>query len=526
MTVLTTAIDVQLAGEAEQFPVQVLHHMLDDTARVWPDARAVRDPGGGWTYAELAGLSHAVARWLRGRGVGCGDRVLLRLHNARHILPLMFGLSRIGAVFVPINPAMKPYHLRSVVADCTPVLAVVDGVAGAGGDGGDGTAAGGLDEVPTVPLSELWPEVDAVRRAGALVTGNADPDDVAALIYTSGSTAAPKAVVLPHAQMAFAAQAVQAVLGYQRTDVVFCGLPLSFDYGLYQILLTALAGAELVLAGDEPQFRLLDQIRTARATVFPAVPSLAGALARLLERAPGPTRLRMITNTGAALAQDVIDRLRVALPGTRVVRMYGTTECKRITIMPPAAELDRPGSVGRALPGTRVLVLDDGGAERAPGHVGEIVVTGPHVMRGYWRQPELTARTFRRTTTGEVRLHTGDYGWLDEDGYLYFNGRRDDLFKRRGTRMSCIEIEAAAMDIPGVNAAAVLPPEGDRDLTLFVVGDLPATVVLRRLAERLEPAKVPATCQVLPSMPLTPNGKSAKEMLRTLLNGVSHANAR
>lgn len=500
---------------AEPFPALVLHELLDDAAAIWPDARAVRDAGGGWTYAELASLSHAVACWLLARGVSRGDRVLVRMPDVRHVLPLLFGLSRLGAVFVPVNPAMKPYHLRSVVADCTPVLALVNGADGAAGPGG-----AGIPGVPTLALPNLWYQVQALSRAGARLAGDTTPQDVAILIYTSGSTAAPKAVVLPHAQVTFAAQSIQAVLGYLPTDVVFTRLPLSFDYGLYQVLLTALAGAQLVLAADEPQFRLLEQLRAARATVFPAVPSLAGALARLLERAPGPTRLRMVTNTGAALAQQVIDRLRTALPGARLVRMYGTTECKRITIMPPEQDLERPGSVGRALPGTRVLVVDEDGNELPAGYAGEIVASGPHVMRGYWRQPALTARSFRRTTTGEVRLHTGDYGWLDEAGYLYFTGRRDDLFKRRGTRMSCVEIETATMDIPGVRAVAVLPPDGDQDLAVFVAGELSPTAVLRGLAERLEPAKIPATCRVLPTLPLTPNGKSAKDLLRRLLDGV------
>src|SRR5262249_14621558 len=154
-------------------------------------------------------------------------------------------------------------------------------------------------------------------------------------------------------------------------------------------------------------------------------------------------------------------------------------------IMPPELDRERPQSVGYPLPGTTVLILDPDGQPVPPGRIGEIVVTGPHVMPGYWRAPELSADTFRRDDrTGELRLHTGDYGSLDGDGFLYFDGRRDDMFKRKGIRMSTIEIEAAAMDIPGVRTAAVLPPSADRDLAIFVASELAPHVVLRELARR------------------------------------------
>jgi acyl-CoA synthetase (AMP-forming)/AMP-acid ligase II len=201
--------------------------------------------------------------------------------------------------------------------------------------------------------------------------------------------------------------------------------------------------------------------------------------------------------------------------------MFGTTECKRISIMPPDAEMERLASVGLPLPGTEVVILDDQGRRLPPGQTGEIVVSGPHVMAGYWRAPEITARTFRPESgdghTGRVRLHTGDYGHLDEAGYLYFEGRRDDMFKRKGARMSTLEIEAAAMDIPGVRAAVVVPPAGGGDLEICVDSGLPPHLVLRELAARLEPAKVPAACHIVGPIPLTLNGKSDRREISSLM---------
>lgn len=492
---------------------QNLHTLLDDAAAAAPGATAIRDQRDGWTYSRLATLSHAFAGWLAERGVSAGDRVLIQSPNGPELAAMLFGCSRRGAIFVPINPGMKPFHLRSVLANCEPRIALAgDGMAGALRD---------LTETEVHELPAIWPDVESgpARRAGRdAVTG----DDIAVLSYTSGSTAEPKAVVCPQAQMVFAATAINSMLGYRHDDVVFCRLPLSFDYGLYQILLGCLARAEVVIAGTEPDVTLLRQIRQTGATVVPIVPSLASMLIRLAERDPGPSSVRLFTNTGAALPQAAIDALRSRFPGARVARMFGTTECKRISIMRPESERERPASVGRPLPGTEVVILDDAGRPRPAGRTGEIVVRGPHVMAGYWRAPEITARTFRRDDrTGQVWLHTGDHGYLDDDGYLYFQGRRDDMFKYKGTRMSALEIEAAAMDIPGVRGAAVVPPADGSELEICVAAELAPQVVLRELAARLESAKIPAVCHVVSEIPLTLNGKTERRDLSSLVKGAA-----
>jgi acyl-CoA synthetase (AMP-forming)/AMP-acid ligase II len=344
---------------------------------------------------------------------------------------------------------------------------------------------------------------------------------VATLIYTSGSTAAPKAVICPHSAVVFAAQALVDALGYRADDVVFCRFPMSWDYGLYKVLMTCIARCEIVLADRESDFTLLRRMRETGVTVVPIVPSLASMIVGLARRDTGDRPpVRLFTNTGAALPAATAAALRELFPGARVVRQYGQTEAKRITVMPVREELERPGSVGRPLPGTQVLILDEEGRTLPPGETGEIVVTGPHVMSGYWRNPQATARSFRPDPHGRgLRLHTGDYGSLDADGYLYFQGRRDDMFKRKGFRMSTVEIESAALDIPGVRAAAALPPDDRHDLTLFVESDLSPRTVTRELMQRLETAKMPAECRVLSEFPLTPHGKNARRELAALLDG-------
>ncbi|MBB6170288.1 acyl-CoA synthetase (AMP-forming)/AMP-acid ligase II [Nocardiopsis mwathae] len=437
------------------------------------------------------------------------------MSSTRELVAMFYGASRCGAVFVPLNPAMKSFHLASVLKNADPVVVVA-------AEANTGPLREAAPSVPVYDAAEVWTEVEALDARGVPpVEAGVGPDDLAVLIYTSGSTSAPKAVMGPHAQVTFASHAINAELRYRPDDVVFCRFPLSWDYGLYKVLLSCIGRSEIVLAGEESDLVLLRRMREVGATVVPIVPSLAGMIATLAGRDAEPAPpVRMFTNTGAALPASTIDALHKHFAGARVVRQFGQTECKRISIMPPEMELEKPESVGRPLPGTRVLILGEDGEELPVGEVGEIVAVGPHVMPGYWCAPELSARTFRRDPrTGGLRLHTGDYGSLDADGYLYFEGRRDDMFKRKGIRMSTLEIEAAAMDIPGVRSAAVLPPTGGHDLAVFVEGELEQHAVLRELRLRLEPQKVPAICRVIDDVPLTLHGKNSREALVKMLDG-------
>jgi amino acid adenylation domain-containing protein len=486
----------------------VLAGLLDEAAAHRPYAPALRDGAGGWTYAELDAAANACAAWLDAQGVAKGDRVVCRVGNVREFVALMFGTFRIGAIFVPINPEMRRYHLQSVLADADPALVITS-------DPDVATLAEVTDR-PVHALAEVRAALTStVDKAYQQVSG----DDIALLIYTSGSTAAPKAVVSPHRAVIFAAGAIGARLRYTEDDVVLCAIPLAFDYGLYQVFLSIIAGAHLVLGEPTGHVRLIPTIHEHGVTVIPVVPSLAEMLVRLAARHTAIPPVRLFTNTGAALTAPMIASLRANFPYASIVPMFGITECKRCTISEYDGDVRRPGSVGRALDGTDLLILGDDGQPLPPGEVGEIAIRGPHVMNGYWRAPELTAQRFRPDPdTGVVTLHTGDYGRLDAEGHLYFEGRRDDMFKRRGLRVSALEIEAAACDIDGVASAAVLPPAEGRDAALFVVTALAAEDVIRRLGERIEEGKVPSICRVMTELPLTANGKTDKHRLAELIN--------
>ncbi|MGC5346983.1 class I adenylate-forming enzyme family protein [Streptomyces sp. DT171] len=501
----------RIPARASDASYTLLHEGLDVAALTWPGRPALTCGERTLSYRELADASLRAAHLLRLAGAGRGDRVVVSLPNALLGPVIGYAASRIGAVFCLLHEQVGGTQLHHVLTDSEPALLISDSA--------DVLAAARRHGVRTVPADEiaataLDPGAPLPDRTGATVLG-VDP---LCMIYTSGSTALPKAVVSTHQQVVFAVRAVQQVLRYRADDIVYCPLPLSFDYGLYQVFLAVESGAHLWIGrAAEAGPPLLSQLIRSAATVLPAVPAVAGTLARLLSRPDRrPTSLRLLTNTGAAMPPQTVAGLREALPGLRIHLMFGLTECKRATIMPADGDLARPYSSGKALPGTEVFVVDDDGKRLPPGETGQITVRGPHVMAGYWRRPELTAERFHHAGGLFPELRTGDYGWLDEEGYLYFTGRRDDLYKVNGFRVSATEVEAAARHVEGVESAAVLPPDGPQAARLYITGTSDPRHVLDGMREHLEDFKIPARCTVLDALPLNSNGKVDRKALTVL----------
>ncbi|KUN76062.1 class I adenylate-forming enzyme family protein [Streptomyces griseoruber] len=501
-----------------QPPAALLHELLDDAAARRPDRPAVTCHDHTLTYLELAAASRRVAYWLSELGLRRGHRLLVSAQASTTVPVLVHAASRLGVPFSLLHEQVQGSQLEHVLDDSEPTLLVSDSAANRATAGQQGVRA---EDLATVTARAL----DTDGETGPLPAAPLSVDPVC-LIYTSGTTSLPKAVVSTHQQMLFAVRAIQQVLGYRPDDVVYSPLPLSFDYGLYQLFLGACSGAHVWLGRPaEVGPPLLTHLLRARATVLPAVPAVADTLARLLRRAGArELSLRMLTNTGAAMPQDTLDVLRASLPGLDVHLMFGLTECKRATIMPANGDLARPGSSGRALPGTEVFVVDEKGERLPAGEVGEIVVRGPNVMSGYWRHAELNAQRYPKAEGLFPELRTGDYGRLDEEGYLYVEGRRDDVYKQNGFRVSVIEVETAARRLPAVSTAAVLAPDGSAPARLFVTvtDGLSGAEVLQAMRQVIEEYKIPRTCLVVPELPLTGNGKIDRKALAALTDRVDH----
>jgi acyl-CoA synthetase (AMP-forming)/AMP-acid ligase II len=349
--------------------------------------------------------------------------------------------------------------------------------------------------------------------------------DLASLIYTSGSSGNPKGVTLTHRNMVSAAESITTYLENTPDDIIIDTLPLSFDYGLYQVLMAFKFGGTVVL---EKGFIFPEQImRTIvkeKVTGWPVVPTIAAMLCQQknLEQHDF-SHLRYITSTGQVLPTHHIARLRAAFPNAKIFSMYGLTECKRVSYLPPDQLDIRPTSVGKAMPNTEVYIIDDNGNEiTEPGKAGELVVRGSNVMLGYWNLPEASARALRQGRyPGEKALYTGDLFRKDEDGYLYFLGRKDDIIKTSGHMVSPKEVENIICEIEDVVEAAIIGVEDEilghavKAFIHLVDGSkMTEKEILNYCEKQMEDYAVPKYISFCGPLPRTDSGKIQKRDLR------------
>jgi len=498
---------------------------LEHSARRAPHKTALVCQGSRLTYGELDRLSDRLADSLTAHGVQRGDRVVIFLDNSVEAVVAVFAVLKAGAVFVMTNSSMKAEKLAYIannseavglisharlepvfagIEHCSPALRVIITA------GSNRQAA--IDNRVTA-LS--W---DEALLPGGLHRGNPGIDiDLATIIYTSGSTGFPKGVMMTHLNMVTAASSITQYLENVPDDVILNVLPLSFDYGLYQILMGLKIGGTVVLEKSfaYPQ-QILDLLRDEKVTGLPIVPTMAAILLQIKALTPGQfPSLRYITNTAATLPPAHISQLQRLFPSARIFSMYGLTECKRAAYLPPDQLGVRPASVGKAIPNTEVYIVDGQGEKVGPGVIGELVIRGAHVMKGYWKRPEETDWALRPgPLPGEKVLFTGDLFKTDAEGYLYFVGRKDDAIKSRGEKVSPTEIENVLYGIPDVLEAAVVgvPDEilGQAIKAVIVLRDgssLTENEILLHCRSHLEDFMVPQSVELTRTLPKTDTGK-------------------
>jgi long-chain acyl-CoA synthetase len=474
------------------------------------------------SYAELDRLSDSLAVALRQGGVERGDRVLVFMDNCWEAVVSIYAVLKAGAVFSPINPSTKSDKLAFVANNCRTAAVLTQAKLLS-------VVASAVASCPSRVLmlvangvEAALPEGCASFEAACAASGAALPRgginlDLAMLIYTSGSTGVPKGVMMTHQNIAAAATSITTYLENTSDDVIMAVLPISFDYGLYQVLMAVRLGATLVLEKSFafPQV-ILNRVRDEKVTGFPLVPTMAALLLQMKDLKPGQfPLLRYITNTAAALPPAHIARLQELFPTTTLFSMYGLTECKRCTYLPPAQLKARPGSVGIAIPGTEAYVVDDAGDKLSFGSTGELVIRGPHVMKGYWENQQATDKALRPGPLPQEKvLYTGDLFRTDEEGFLYFVGRKDDIIKTRGEKVSPKEVENVLYALAGVREAAVVGvPDPVLGFAIKAVvaldagAKLSATDVIRHCARHLEDFMVPKLIEFRKELPKSDNGK-------------------
>jgi amino acid adenylation domain-containing protein len=480
------------------------------------------------TFRQIEGDSNRLACELQRSGVIRGDRVAVFMENSAELVVSVFGILKAGAVFVVINPTTKSKKLAYILSDCgvrtliaqsrlarvvEPALAeapCVRTVLWTGCASSDAPPGRAFDEVLKQPHE---PPADP---------GLID-QDLCTIIYTSGSTGNPKGVMLTHRNMTNTAWAISTYIGNVPDDVVVCVLPLSFGYGLYQVITGAQVGFTVLLEDSFAYpYKVLQDMAQHRVTGLPGVPTI---FATLLQMAPFEgldlSSLRYMTSAAASLPPAHIRRLQELFPQAKIFSMYGLTECTRACYLDPARLADKIASVGKAIPNEEVYIVDDQGRRVGPGVVGELVIRGANVMRGYWGKREETAKRLREgDIPGEKVLYSGDYFRMDEEGFLYFIGRKDDIFKCKGEKVCPKEIEHVLYELDAVAEAAVIgvddPIDGSAIKAFVVLRDeavLTEQDIRHHCRANLENYMLPKFVEFRDSLPKTESGKIKKTAL-------------
>jgi amino acid adenylation domain-containing protein len=514
----------------------LVQEFLEISASRYPHKEALIAGDTRLTYEALDGQANQFAHALLDNGVQYGDRVAVLMDNTAEAVVSVWGALKAGATFLVINPTTKARKVTYILNNCrATALAIQQTKLRAAGDAIANTPSlksvfvVGKDNEPSGPAAgaspAFLPWAETVARQPADPPENPAIDiDLAALIYTSGTTGNPKGVMLTHHNIFSASTSITTYLENVEDDIVLSVLPLSFDYGLYQAIMSAQFGGTLVLEKSFTYpYAIIELLKREKATGFPIVPTMSAILLQMTELEPESfDHVRYLSNTAAALPEKHIRGLQAIFRNADVYSMYGLTECKRVSYLPPK-DIDRkPTSVGKGMPNEQVYLVDENNSViREPGVVGELVVRGSNVMKGYWELPEETSKMLKPgINPWEQVLYTGDLFRQDDEGYLYFVSRKDDIIKSRGEKVSPKEVEAVLYDFDDVVEAAVVgvadPVLGEAIKAYVVLKQDSAKTdkeILAHCRRNLEDFMVPQQVQLVESLPKTSSGKITKKDL-------------
>lgn len=513
-------------------PQRLLGEALTISAGRNPLKTAIVIKSDEFSYAKLKADAERLASYLVISGITKGDRVAVYMNNSWYSIVCIYGITLCGAVFLVINPQTKANklqyilndsgaralitesHLRNELITALPESISLNEI----------IVSGNISQIPKQPnikitsFDYVLSETNQITKFPKII-----PNDLAALIYTSGSTGFPKGVMMTHQSMVFTTWSLIEYLRLSEDDRILLILPLAFDYGLYQLLMAIALGGSLVVEKSFTfQASVFQQIEESKPTVFPGVPTIFALMIETSKKMHlSFDSIKTVTNTAAALPAEFIPDLKKIFPNALIFKMYGLTECKRVCYLEPELLDQKPDSVGKAIPGTEVFLLSPEGHPVSPGEKGILHIRGPHVMLGYWNNEDYSRKMLvQGNLPWERVLNSNDWFRMDEEGYLYFLGRTDDIIKTRGEKVSPVEIENIIYKIPGIKEVAVIgipdPILGESIMAFVTIHesiDLGEDEIIQVCTAHLELFMIPQRVFFLNEMPKSFNGKIDKKEL-------------
>ncbi|MEO5794927.1 MAG: acyl-CoA ligase (AMP-forming), exosortase A system-associated [Rhodoferax sp.] len=517
----------------------LLHELIACAAQRAPQDRALTYGAVSMAYGELQTAVAQCAAGLMTLGLDRGERVAIYLEKRFETVIASFGAPAAGAVFVPLNPLLKPEQVAFILQDCNvrvlvtspERLALLADVLGQCPDLRHIVLTDAAPQaIPHLPQSQWRDLLAAPPRAGHRVIDT----DMTAILYTSGSTGKPKGVVLSHRNMVAGAKSVASYLENTSADTLLAALPLSFDAGFSQLTTAFHVGARVVLLNYLMPRDVLKAMEREGVTGLTAVPPLYIQLTQSAWPAAIAEKLRYFANTGGRMPRETLDLLRQRVPQSQPFLMYGLTEAFRSTYLPPAEVDRRPDSIGKAIPNAEILVLREDGSPCAPDEPGELVHRGALVGMGYWNDAEKTAERYKLLAADapgrqpglqlpEYAVFSGDTVRMDAEGFLYFIGRRDEMIKSSGYRVSPTEVEEVlyATKLVGECVAfGVEHPAWGQAIQVIatapVDGTLDTAALMAACRTRMPAYMLPANVEVVAGpLPRNPNGKIDRKWLST-----------
>lgn len=500
-----------------------IHELVDRTARIFPQKIFLSDEKITLTYSQFTEIGRKLAFNLSAVKLGVGERLLIACTNNVLVPLYLYATSLLGGILVPITSSIKGRRLSFVLKDCSPKIIITN-------DKDFAKRCQKKEQGSVIFHEDLEYFINSIHKNPVIDPNNAVIDlDIALLIYTSGSTGYPKAVALCHSNVISATESISRYLKITPDDKIINFNPFNFDYGLYQIFLTAIRGASLFIRQNfvfkEDIYALIENKKI---TGIPFVPSqIVSMYLRNSIKNRVFSSVRFITSTGSQFPHKYLDRLKLNFPNAEVYAMYGLTECKRVSYLKPYKLSEKPLSVGRAMPNVRIRIVDNELNEvKVVGEVGQLVVEGRNIMKGYWNNPSETQRVLKHNQyLDNTVLLTGDYFYFDEEKNLFFKGRKDDIIKSGDLRISTKDIENILVDHQKISEVTVIPIKDEMLENVFY-----AFVVLKPnqqsseseirsyITDQVEsPYMIPKKIIICDKLPKTQSGKIDYKFLKKTL---------